>query len=263
MDWNANYPPLRVTVLGSGTSTGIPVIGCDCKVCKSDDPRNKRLRSSIKIEGGGTTILVDCGVDFRQQMLRHPTPKLDAVLITHTHADHIHGLDDLRAFIFRQRDPMPIYSTAAFLGDLRVRFAYCFDPFQMGGGIPKFDLREIAPGQAFEVGALKILPIAIMHGKLPIMGFRFGPFAYLTDCSGISEESYALLSGVKTLILSALRKKEHPTHFNIEQSLAAVERIAPEKAWFIHMCDAVDHAETEVELPEKVRLCYDGLTLEI
>ncbi|MBI3735812.1 MBL fold metallo-hydrolase [Candidatus Sumerlaeota bacterium] len=253
---------MKVVVLGSGTSTGIPVIGCSCPVCTSTDPRNKRLRSSIKVEAGGQTIVIDCGVDFRQQMLAHPTPRIDAVLLTHTHADHIHGLDDLRAFVFRQKMHIPIYSTKAFLEDIRTRFAYAFDPFQMGGGIPKFELREIEPGGSFEVNGLRIVPVGIMHGKLPILGYRFGPFAYLTDCSGIPEESHKLLEGVKTLIISALRTKEHPTHFNIAQSLVAAQKIGADRAYFIHMCDAVDHAETEARLPPHVRLTYDGMILE-
>lgn len=239
------------------------MIGCQCPVCASTDPRNKRLRTSIKIETGGKTFLVDCGVDFRQQMLAHPTPRLDAVLLTHTHADHINGLDDLRAFTFRQQKPMPIYSTQRFLDDVRTRFAYCFQPPPPGGGIPRFDIMPVVPGTPIEVEGISILPIEIMHGKMPIVGFRLGKFAYLTDCSGIPEESYRLLEGVETLLISALRAKPHPTHFNIEQSLEASRKIGVERAYFIHMCDAVDHGLTEAELPLWARLAYDGLVVDV
>lgn len=258
-----HYPPLRVTVLGSGTSAGIPVIGCNCPVCTSTDPRNKRLRSSIRIDAGGKTILVDCGVDLRQQLLAHPTPNLDAVLITHSHSDHVNGLDDLRVFNFRQGHDLPIYTSARFAEDIRVRFAYCFNPFQIGGGIPQFNLMEVRSGEMVDVVGLPVMPIEIMHGKLPILGFRLGSFAYLTDCSFISEEGFALLDGVDTLILSSLRHKPHPTHFNIEQSVAASRRIGAKRTFFIHMCDALDHAATEDELPPDIRLTYDGMVLDI
>ena len=258
-----NYPPLRVLVLGSGTSTGIPVIGCDCPVCTSDDPRNNRLRSSIRIDVDGKTFLVDAGVDFREQMLRYRTPHLDAVLLTHTHADHIHGLDDLRVFCFRQRQHIPIYTSKRFIEDVRIRFAYCFNPEQMGGGVPRLDLEEITPGEPVDICGVPVLPIEIMHGKLPILGFRLGKFAYLTDCSGISEESFALLEGVEVLIVSALRRKPHATHFNIDQALEASERVGCEKTYFIHMCDAVEHVETEAALPPRARLTYDGLEIEV
>lgn len=258
-----DYPPLKVRVLGSGTSTGVPVIGCDCPVCTSDDPHNKRLRSSIKIEVNGTTILVDCGVDFRQQILTYPSKRIDAVLVTHTHADHVHGIDDLRAFCFRQREHIPIYTTARFIEDIKIRFAYCFNPLQMGGGIPMLDLEEIKPGEIFKLRGVPILPIEIMHGKLPILGFRMGKFAYLTDCSAIPDESHELLEGVETIILSALRERPHPTHFNIEQAVEASEKMKIKKVYFIHMTCSVDHGPTEEKLPEWARLAYDGLEIEI
>lgn len=258
-----NYPPLRVTVLGSGTSTGIPVIGCDCPVCTSDDPRNKRLRSSIVIDVEGKTFLIDCGVDFREQMLRRPTPHIDAVLVTHTHADHVHGIDDLRVYSFRQSDPIPIYTAPEFIEDLRLRFNYVFNLPQKGGGVVKLDMIPIAPGELVHIAGLPILPVCVMHGKIRILGFRLGKFAYLTDCSGLPMRTHKLLDGVETLIISALRKTTHPTHFNFEQSIAAARKIGPRKVWFIHMSDSVDHAQTEAELPEWARLTYDGLVLDI
>ena len=258
-----NSPALRVKVLGSGTSTGIPVIGCTCPVCTSNDPRNKRLRSSIRIEVNGRTLLVDCGVDFRQQMLTYPTPRIDAVLLTHTHADHCHGLDDLRAFCFRQKEAIPIYSTPRFIEDIRTRFAYCFNPLQKGGGVPRLELKEVQPGEPIDVCGVPVLPIEIMHGKLPILGFRLGAFAYLTDCSAIPDESLALLEGVETIIISALRYRPHPTHFNLEQSLEVSKRMGVKRSYFIHMACAVDHSEAEAKLPDWARLTYDGLELEI
>lgn len=260
---SSDYPALRVRVLGSGTSSGIPVIGCTCAVCASDDPRDNRLRASLKIEAGETMIVIDCGTDFRQQMLRWPVDSLDAVLITHTHADHIHGLDDLRAFTFRRRGAIPIYSTAPFLDEIRTKFAYCFNPTQKGGGVPKLELREVKPGEAFEVGGLSILPIKIMHGDLPILAYRFGRFAYATDCSAIPLGSRRHFEGVKTLILSALRQDPHPTHFSIDQALEAARSIGVERVYFIHMAHTVGHAETEAGLPEWARLTYDGMELTV
>lgn len=258
-----DYPPLRITILGSGTSTGIPVINCACKVCNSEDPRNKRLRTSVKIEAAGRTIMVDCGVDFRQQMLRYRTPRIDAVLLTHTHADHVHGLDDLRAFTFRQPEPIPIFSTDRFITDVRSRFGYCFNPVQVGGGVPRLELKTVEPGQIIDVMGLPALTIGIMHGKLPILGFRLGRFAYLTDCSLIPPESLELLRGVDTLILTALRHEPHPTHFSVSEALAASERIGVRRVYFIHMACRLDHAETEAQLPDWARLSYDGMVIEV
>lgn len=257
------YPAVRVVVLGSGTSTGVPMIGCSCPVCTSEDPRDNRLRTSITVELEGRTFLIDCGVDFRAQMLAHPTDRIDAVLITHTHADHVHGIDDLRAFCFRQREHMPIYTSAPFIKDIANRFYYAFNPPQKGGGVPLLDLKEIRPGETFEASGVRVLPLEIMHGKLRILGFRFGRFAYLTDCSAIPEQTEPLLEGVTTMILSALRKEPHPTHFNIEQALEASRRLGVERVYFIHMTHNIGHVATEKELPDFARLAYDGLTFEV
>lgn len=258
-----NYPEVRVRVLGSGTSTGIPIIGCDCPVCTSDNPKNQRLRASIRVEVGGKTFLVDCGVDFRHQMLANPTPRIDAVLITHTHADHVHGIDDLRAFCFRQRERIPIFSSENFLDDISVRFAYAFNPPQAGGGVPLLDLREIEAGQVFETGGVHVLPIQIMHGILPILGFRFGKFAYMTDCSGIPDETIELLDGVETIIISALRDEPHPTHFGFGQALEMSERLGVKNAYFIHFTHSVEHESKQAELPDWAHLTYDGLDFTV
>lgn len=253
------YPEVRVTVLGSGTSTGVPVINCSCPVCTSDNPKNKRLRTSIKLDIDGSTFLIDCGVDFRQQMLTYRTPRIDAVLVTHTHADHVHGIDDLRAFCFRQLEHIPIYTTERFIKDIEIRFAYAFDPPQKGGGVPMLDLQEIHAGRMLEIQDIPILPLRILHGRLPILGFRFGKFAYMTDCSHIPDETMKQLDGVETIIVSALRDRPHPTHFNFDQALEAAEALGAKKAYFIHFTCSVDHEPTEAKLPEWARLAYDGL----
>lgn len=255
-------PAVRVTVLGSGTSTGVPAIGCECRVCKSDDPRNKRLRSSVLLETQDKVLLVDCGVDFRQQMLRRPTPRLDAVLLTHPHADHVHGLDDLRAYTLRSNRAMPVYGGARCLEDVRARFAYIFNPPQIGGGIARLDLHEVGPDAPFDCQGISVTPLPILHGRLPIYGFRIGSFAYLTDCSFIPETTWPLLEGVETVILTGLRAEPHPTHFSISQSLEAAARMGVRRLWLIHMTCRVDHAETEADLPEWARLTYDGLVID-
>jgi phosphoribosyl 1,2-cyclic phosphate phosphodiesterase len=257
----ASYPEVRVTVLGSGTSTGVPVINCPCPVCASDNPKNKRLRSSIKVEIGASTFLIDCGVDFRQQMLKFRTPRIDAVLVTHTHADHVHGIDDLRAYCFRQMEHIPIYTTRPFIRDIETRFAYAFNPMQTGGGVPMLNMQEIQPGELIEIQEIPILPVRIMHGKLPILGFRFGQFAYLTDCSGIPDETVEQLDGVETIIISALRDRPHPTHFNFDQAMEAAQRMGAKTAYFIHFTCSVDHDSTEAKLPDWARLTYDGLEI--
>lgn len=253
-----NYPTLKIRILGSGTSMGVPVVGCHCPVCTSTDWHNKRMRSSISIEAEGRNILIDCSIDFRMQMLSWPLPRIDAVLLTHTHSDHINGLDDLRSFNYIQKSSIPIFSTQYFLDDLKNRFGYCFTPLQEGGGVPHLDLMPIDPGQPFEVKGLPIQPVQIMHGVLPILGFRLGRFAYLTDCSGIPEASEAMLQGLDVLIISALRRRPHPTHFSLAQSLEASERLGAKRVFFTHIADDLDHEETNRELPDRARLLYDG-----
>ena len=242
---------------------GVPVVGCDCPICRSEDPNNKRLRSSITIEAGDRHILVDCSIDFRQQLLQWPMPRIDAVLLTHTHSDHVNGLDDLRAYNYLQKGPIPVLSTQYFLDDLHHRFAYCFSPLQKGGGVPELDLIPIEPGRPFTIQGLDILPVEIMHGKLPILGFRLGRFAYLTDCSGIPAAAEERLQGLEVLIISALRYRPHPTHFNIEQSLEAARRLGARRVFFTHIADEMDHATANRELPDWARLLYDGQLITV
>ena len=258
-----DYPALKIRVLGSGTSMGVPVVGCHCPVCTSADPHNKRLRSSITIQAEGCSLLVDCSIDFRQQLLAWPMARIDGVLLTHSHSDHINGLDDLRSYNYLQRGSIPVYSTEYFLDDLHQRFHYCFSPIQKGGGVPHLELNTVTPGQPFQVAGLPIMPVEIMHGKLPILGFRLGGFAYLTDCSGIPAESEALLQGLDTLIISALRHTPHETHFTVAQSLEAAKRLGVRQAFFTHIADELDHEATNRDLPPWARLAYDGQLIEV
>jgi phosphoribosyl 1,2-cyclic phosphate phosphodiesterase len=242
---------------------GVPVIGCACAVCASDDPRNKRLRSSVAVETGGKRLLIDCSTDFRQQMLRDPLERIDALLLTHTHSDHVSGIDDLRIFNYRQKEAIPVYGGAAFLEDLRERFRYVFAPRQQGGGVPHLDLRPVRAGEAFEAAGVRVLPIEVMHGNLPILGFRIGSFAYVTDCSAIPAASEPLLAELDTLVLSALRHTPHPTHFTLAESLAAAERLTPRRVFFTHIADELEHETTNRWLPDWANLLHDGQRIEV
>lgn len=254
---------LRVRVLGSGTSMGVPVIGCQCPVCRSADPCNKRLRSSIALEAGDCHLLVDCSIDFRAQMLRWPMPWIDAILLTHVHSDHVSGLDDLRAYNFLQRKRIPVYSTRPFLEQLEQRFAYCFHPAQAGGGVPQIEPRAIEPGHSFEVKGLSVLPVEILHGRLPILGFRIGSLAYLTDCSEVPAAARANLEGLDVLILSALRHTPHPTHFSLGEAMETARQLGVRRVYFTHVGDELDHQATNRRLPEWAQLAYDGQRIEV
>lgn len=252
---------MRVTILGSGTSAGVPTLGCRCRVCRSSDPRNKRMRSCAYIEHRGSRFLIDCGTDFRTQALANGVEDVDFVLITHTHADHIGGLDDLRAFNMVHGHPIDLYATPESLAEIRKRFAYCFAPPPPGGGIPEFVVHEIKG--SFEVRGIAIQPVPVLHGRMPIVGFRIGRFAWLTDVSSIPETSFDLLSGVKLLVTSALRHRPHPTHMSLSEALEVAQRVGAERTYFIHMCHDLDHEETNAQLPPNIQLAYDGLRLEV
>jgi phosphoribosyl 1,2-cyclic phosphate phosphodiesterase len=238
------------------------MIGCSCAVCRSTDPRDRRLRPSIFLDVPGRAgILVDTTPDLRQQALTYGLTRLDAVLFTHSHADHVLGLDEIRRFNFMQGAPIPCYATADVWQSIRRTFYYVFDGVpREGGGIPKIDAQEIAG--PFAAAGVQVVPVPLLHGRMPILGFRFGDFAYLTDCSAIPDQSWALVAGVKTVIIDALRDKKHPTHFTVEEALGAIARIAPARAYLTHMSHDLGHAETNARLPAGVELAYDGLSLD-
>jgi phosphoribosyl 1,2-cyclic phosphate phosphodiesterase len=238
------------------------MIGCTCAVCRSADPRDRRLRPSIFLDvPGGAGILVDTTPDLRQQALTNGLTRLDAVLFTHSHADHILGLDEIRRFNFMQGGAIPCYATADVWESIRRTFYYVFDELpRQGGGIPKIDAHEITG--PFDAAGVHVVPVPLLHGRLPILGFRFGDLAYLTDCSAIPDESWPLVAGVETLIIDALRDKKHSTHFTVEEALAAIARIAPTRAYLTHMSHDLGHAETNARLPPGVELAYDGLSLD-
>lgn len=256
-----NDDKMRVVVLGSGTSAGVPTLGCRCAVCRSTNPRNKRMRSCAYIEYRGSRFLIDCGTDFRTQALANGVEDVDFVLITHTHADHIGGLDDLRAFNMVHKHAIDLYATKASLEEIRRRFAYCFQPPPPGGGIPEFLLHEI-DGE-FEVRGIRVRPVPVFHGQLPIVGFRFERFAWLTDVSQIPEPSFELLEGVDVLVTSALRHRPHPTHMSLSEAIEVARRVGARETYFIHMCHDLEHEATNATLPENIQLAYDGLSFEV
>ncbi|MBM3779339.1 MAG: MBL fold metallo-hydrolase [Acidimicrobiia bacterium] len=239
------------------------MIGCDCTVCRSSDPRDRRLRPSILVEdGAGARLLVDTTPDLREQALRHDLRRVDAVLFTHGHADHVLGLDDLRRFNVLQGGELACYATSDTWESLRRTFYYVFDGVsRQGGGIPKIDARVI--DGPFAAAGLNVVPVPLFHGPAPILGFRFGSFAYLTDCSRIPDESWPLVEGVETLIIDALRDRPHPTHFTVREALEACARIGPARAWLTHMTHDLGYQETSARLPPGVELAYDGLTFDV
>lgn len=252
---------MRIVVLGSGTSSGVPTLGCKCAVCTSDDPHNKRMRASVYIETHGKRFLIDCGTDFRSQAIAQSVEDVDFVLLTHTHADHVNGLDDLRAYNMVHRHAIDIYGEPEALEEVRRRFAYCFRPAPPGGGIPELNLRQI--DSTIQIDDLSIQPIRVFHGKMPILGFRIGAFAYLTDVSTIPESSFEQLEGVELLITSALRHRPHPTHMSLSEALQVAARVGARQTYFTHMNHDLDHEQTNAQLPPQIQLAYDGLRLEV
>lgn len=254
---------VEVTVLGSGTSHGVPMIGCTCAVCTSDDPRDRRTRASIFVRYGANRILVDASPELRLQCLAHGIDAVDAVLFTHSHADHVLGLDDLRRFNWLMKRAIPCYGSAATLTDIRRMFAYAFEA--MPGSPhsrPHLELHAI-DDRPFALGDQTIVPIPLLHGPMSVLGFRFGGFAYCTDCNAIPEASLARLQGLDLLILDALRREPHPAHYSIAEAVAAAKGIGARQTYFTHMTHQLSHEETNRELPDGIRLAHDGLRIHL
>jgi phosphoribosyl 1,2-cyclic phosphate phosphodiesterase len=237
------------------------MIGCDCATCRSDDPRDRRLRPSILIQTPDANLLVDAGPDLRAQALAHDIRRVDAILFTHGHADHILGMDDLRRFNALQKGPLPCFGDAQTLHDIRKTFGYVFDPATpKGGGLPQLELFQIVG--PFCAGRAEVTPVPLWHGKRAIFGYRIAAFAYLTDCSRIPDESWPLLDGLEVIVLDALRERPHPTHFSLGEAIDAASRIGARRTYFTHMCHDLQHQPTCARLPAGVSLAYDGLVLE-
>lgn len=254
---------VRVTFLGTGTSHGVPMIGCRCAVCRSTDPHDRRSRPSIHLAvPDGPSILIDTATDLRAQALANDITRVDAVMFTHAHADHVMGLDEVRRFNVLSGRRIPMYADARTADELRRIFAYAFDPPAFrGGGIPEVSLEPI--DGPFTVQGVAVTPVPLLHGPLPVLGFRVGAFAYLTDCNAIPESSYALLDGLDVLVLDALRHKPHPTHFSLSEAVAVAGRIGATQTYFTHICHDLGHAVTNATLPAGMALAHDGQVVEI
>jgi phosphoribosyl 1,2-cyclic phosphate phosphodiesterase len=254
---------MRLTFLGTGTSMGVPVIGCRCAVCTSPDQRNRRLRTSALLEVAGLNLLIDAGPDLRQQALNVGLTRLDAVLLTHAHADHVSGLDDLRPLNFAQRSAIPLYGSADTLGHIRKRFDYAFMNGSEGSTRPALDLVEIQARAPFRIDQVEILPFEVRHGTWPITGFRVGRLGYVTDASSIPPAALECLRELDLLVINALRLQSHPTHFSVDEARQVVEELRPRRALFVHMTHDIDHVAVNASLPRHMQLAYDGQVVEV
>jgi len=253
---------VKFTFLGTGTSQGVPVIGCGCAVCTSRNPRDQRLRTSIMLEDNGRVVVVDTGPDFRQQMLLYGVVRLDAVVFTHAHKDHIAGLDDIRPFNHRQKSAIQIFATAEVQMALKREFYYCFDEHRYPG-VPDLDLNTIDTAE-FWAGGMNFTPLPVLHMYLPVLGFRVGKLAYITDANHIPKETYRKIGRPDVLVLNALRNTRHPSHFTLTEAIEVVERIKPKQAFFTHISHQLGlHSEVSAQLPSHIHLAYDGLTFSL
>lgn len=252
---------MKITFLGTGTSLGVPIIGCNCKVCRSTDKKDKRFRSSVFIETEGKNFIIDTGPDFRIQCLSNGVERVDAVFITHIHRDHLSGLDDIRPFCYQQKAFIPVYGTKITCERILKDFAYCFGENRYPG-VPDITLKEITT-EPFEVQGVKVIPIPVMHGKMEVTAYRIHNFTYITDASFISEESIKKIAGTEYLVVNALRKEPHPSHFTLSEALALIEKIRPKHAYITHVGHGFGfYDEMQKTLPENVTLSYDGLKIE-
>lgn len=257
---------MRLTLLGTGTSFGVPQIGCDCAVCGSSDPRDRRTRTAALIQSGGATLLIDTPPELRLQLLAAGTARVDAVLYTHEHADHVAGIDDLRIFSERRRSPLPVYASPAMSVFLRESYRYIFDPSEApyaGTSKPRIDMHALVPGRTREVAGVPVLPLAFTHGHGTVLGFRIGPLAYLTDVKQVPEAERELLRGVDVLVLNALWWRPHPTHLSIPEAIETARSIGARRTILTHLTHETGHAELAARLPEGVEPGFDGQTLEI
>ena len=257
--------PITWTLLGTGTSQGVPTIGCSCETCTSTDPHDSRLRPSIMFQSGGLTVVIDTSSDFRQQMLTHRVSNVDAVLYTHHHFDHIGGFDDIRSYNFISGNSMRVYGMQQTLDEIRTTFRYAFDESTpKGGGLPQVELLPLPDESAMvDVFGIPVQTIPVFHGELPVLGFRVGDFAYITDTNNIPEASFELLENLEVLVLDALRFKPHPTHFSLDESIAAATRIGAKQTYFTHIAHSIMHSRDSKLLPAGQAFGYDGLRVDL
>ncbi|MCB0430962.1 MAG: MBL fold metallo-hydrolase [Flavobacteriales bacterium] len=254
---------MKITFLGTGTSSGVPMIACECDVCKSEDSRDKRLRTSVMVETGGQTLVIDSGPDFRQQMLASRVMKLDALLFTHEHKDHVAGMDDVRAFNFRAKKPLDVYATQHVFKCLEREFHYVFhdDGYP---GVPKVNVNLIEPGTPFDISGLEVMPFRVWHHKLPVTAFRIGDFSYVTDANAMDDEAKDVIRRSRVMVINALRKEKHISHFTLDEAIQLAKELEVEQTFLTHISHQLGkHAEVSVELPSNVALAFDGLEVTL
>ncbi|MEM7181538.1 MAG: MBL fold metallo-hydrolase [Spirochaetota bacterium] len=254
---------MEIRFFGTGTSHGIPVIGCECNTCTSTNPKNTRYRTCVHVLYEDTSLLIDVSPEFRLQAIKYKLQRVDGILFTHAHSDHCSGLDDIRRYNELQESAIPVYGNGETLLELQRKFSYIFRQTQEGGGKPKITLAEAQNYQEFSLGGVSILPLPVLHGSLEIFGYRIGRFAFITDVTEIPEQTFACLQDLDVLVLDALRHRPHTTHFTLQQAIEAATRISAKKTYFTHMSHELEHEETEKTLPESMYLSYDGLCLQV